>query len=317
MSCVPGRLAALALLGGFSLLATTQRAAAGSNLILNSGNDEPLVLGEIPGWVEATGTEWTQRSDNPKPQAGTAYFFAGSVPLAELWQDVDVSSLAAAIDAGQQAFAFSGHVRSFPQSPMDSSRIVLEYRDELGGVRESWDSGEVTIAGYWPELADARTAPAGTRTVRVRLIAKRYAGSNNDGYFDSLELVATEPGPWADLGLGLGGTAGVPALAGSGGLVAGSAGALDLSDAASLAPTIVFVSLSSTPMPFKGGILAAVPVAFEMPVSTFLAGTWSLSWSAWPDGIPAGFELYLQVAVVDAGAVQGVAMSNLLRATQP
>ena len=110
---------------------------------------------------------------------------------------------------------------------------------------------------------------------------------------------------------------GVPALAGTGTLVGSSSGAIMLTHAAPFALSEMFVSLANTPTPFKGGVLNTVPIAFQLPVGTFFTGSWTLPWSAWPAGIPAGSLLYFQVAVSDAAAPKGVAISNLLRATQP
>lgn len=103
--------------------------AAPINLLTNGGNDMALVGGEIVGWSETVGTNWTQRSSNPVAQAGSAYFFAGVGAGAELTQVVNVTSFATEITAGTQAFAFDGYVRSFNQVPIDSSHIRVSYLD--------------------------------------------------------------------------------------------------------------------------------------------------------------------------------------------
>jgi len=169
-----------------SLLATDVFA----NLIVNPGNDLALVGGEIDGWTEVIGNNWARRSSNPVPQAGDAYFFAGAGAAAELAQTVDVSSLASMISTGTQEFAFSGYVRSFPQSPLDTSRIVLEYLDGAGTILDAFDSGALADSTQWLLVEDTRLAPTTTESIRVRLIADRNAGTNNDGYFDSLSLMA-------------------------------------------------------------------------------------------------------------------------------
>jgi len=74
------------------------------NLIQNPSCEDDLVDGEIPYWTEAVGISWTQRTANPDPYEGIAYFFAGAEANAELSQIVDVSNLAAAIDSGTQQF---------------------------------------------------------------------------------------------------------------------------------------------------------------------------------------------------------------------
>jgi len=121
---------------------------------------------------------------------------------------------------------------------------------------------------------------------------------------------------WTDLGGGLAGGAGVPALKGAGALVAGSAGALKLSGAAPSSPALLLVSAASTPTPFKCGTLVAVPILFQLMLPTSPAGQLPLAWGAWPGGL-SGASLYFQLAVGDAGAPCGASISNALRADVP
>jgi hypothetical protein len=106
-------------------------------------------------------------------------------------------------------------------------------------------------------------------------------------------------------------------LLGTGTLVPGSPGMLTLGSAAPSATAFLFVSLASTPTPFKGGTLVPVPVALTLPMLTSMSGSVLLSWAAWPGGLPAGTPLYLQVAVADVGAPAGAALSNALKAITP
>lgn len=162
-----------------------------SNLLRNSGNEEPLVAGKIPGWTEVVGTNWTKRSSDPSPFEGGAYFFAGAEAHAELRQDVDVSSYETTIAAGTQQFVFEGYVRSWNQSPADTSRIIIEYRDKANTrVLTSFDSGEIVNTSSWQLVSDTRAALIETAWIRVRLISTRTAGGNNDGYYDALSLRA-------------------------------------------------------------------------------------------------------------------------------
>lgn len=163
------------------------------NLILNPSCEDVLVGGEIPYWTEVLSTSWSQRAANPSPHDGSAYFFAGTEANAELSQMVDVSTRASAIDSGTQAFIFEGYVRSYSQSPADSSRIVLEYLDATQTViLDSFDTGEIINTSSWELVSDNRYAPVNTRWIRIRLISRRYNGTNNDGYFDALSLYANQ-----------------------------------------------------------------------------------------------------------------------------
>jgi hypothetical protein len=124
------------------------------------------------------------------------------------------------------------------------------------------------------------------------------------------------PSPWSDLGFALAGAAGPPLLAGTGPLVEATAGALTLSDAASSATALLFVSVASRPAPFKGGTLVPVPVTSTLPLVTSGTGGVTLAWPSWPAGL-SGLELHFQVAIVDGGAPVGVALSNALVADVP
>ena len=164
-------------------------------LLANGGCEDPLVGGNIPLWTEVTGSNWTQRGANPEPYAGDHYFFPGVAATAELRQDVDVSDYALLIDSGGANHRFTGYLRSYSQSPVDQSRIVLEYRSTDGTVLLTLDSGLHSNTSIWEQILWESEAPIGTRTVRVRLISTRRSGSNNDGYYDGLTLSALADTP--------------------------------------------------------------------------------------------------------------------------
>jgi hypothetical protein len=124
-------------------------------------------------------------------------------------------------------------------------------------------------------------------------------------------------GSWVDLGSGLAGAGGVPALFATGTLVPGSPGTLTLSGAAPSATAFLFLSFTSTPTPFKGGTLVPVPVALTLPLATNVSGSIPLAWTSWPGGLPPGTTLYLQYAVADVGAPAGAALSNALKGVTP
>lgn len=100
---------------------------------------------------------------------------------------MDASAYIAMIDAGNQYFTFSGYRNSFSGS--DESRFVVEYLDSGTVVLDSFDTGFISPSA-WLLSQDNRLASVGTRTIRIRLIARRNAGGNNDGYFDGLQLLA-------------------------------------------------------------------------------------------------------------------------------
>ncbi|MCF7996474.1 MAG: hypothetical protein K9L32_07805 [Chromatiaceae bacterium] len=184
----------------------TAPTSALANLIVNPGNEDPLVGGEISGWTEVIGSNWTQRSSNPAPFEGNNYFFAGVGALGELAQSIDVSAYSASIDSGLQNFFFEGYVRSFNQSPTDTTQIIVEFLDISSVALDSFDSGPFSNTSSWHLVADSRFAPALTRSISIRLISDRNSGSNNDGYFDALSLTTSTvplPSPIALFAVGL------------------------------------------------------------------------------------------------------------------
>ncbi len=161
--------------------------ALSQNLIVNpSAELDPTTN----GWTQIGGS-WVSGSQ-VGAQQGSYHFFAGvGGDTAELYQDIDVSADAAAIDAGGANFTFSGYMRVYFQFPQDQGRMIVEYRDGSGTVLDFYDSGLNGNMFSWDYYSDTRTAPAGTRTVRIRLISYRNKGADIDGYMDNLSLTKT------------------------------------------------------------------------------------------------------------------------------
>ncbi len=132
----------------------------------------------------------------------------------------------------------------------------------------------------------------------------------------SLYVVTPVPDPWSNEGCALAGSAGEPLLAGTGTLEDGSLNQVDLTQALASAPAALFVGLQDTPTPFKGGTLKPVPFLALISLTTSGAGSVSLPFLM-PTGVPVGTELWFQVGISDAGAVNGVALSNALLGTTP
>lgn len=129
-------------------------------------------------------------------------------------------------------------------------------------------------------------------------------------------IVVGTASAWSDLGRALAGVSGLPALAGTGTLATASAGSLDLTNGAPSAACILFVSLSSSPVAFKGGLLCAFPFAITLPLATNGSGALSLPWASWPAGL-SGASLFFQYGISDAAAVAGVSLSNCVRGDVP
>jgi Tol biopolymer transport system component len=151
------------------------------------------------------------------------------------------------------------------------------------------------------------------RVVGLRSFTEGFVPGDDNGLGD---VFIHDVGPWTNLQGPLPGAAGAPVLVGSGLLGPAEPVALQLLFAAPVAPALLFLATSSTPAPFKGGVLQAFPPLAALPLATDAQGGLLLA-TAWPIGVPAGLLFVTQVAVADAGAPAGVALSNALQGLVP
>lgn len=147
---------------------------------------------------------------------------------------------------------------------------------------------EVLVGGSFQHLADA-----------------------GDSY---LALWRTCTASWEDLGGGSPGSAGTPALTGSGALTAGSSTSLALADAPPAALMLAWVSFAPVPFAAVGGTVYAFPYATQLFFAADGLGEWSVN-TAWPGGLPPGTEVWFQMIVQDGSVVDGLTLSNGLKAT--
>ena len=120
---------------------------------------------------------------------------------------------------------------------------------------------------------------------------------------------------WTDLGQGKPGSAGTPALDGSGPLSALSSNHLDLTSAHPSSPVTLVAGLQQLGVPFKGGVLVPNPLVL-LPLVTDATGKVTLPFTI-PAGVPAGSSLYFQAWISDPGASAGLAASNGLQGVTP
>lgn len=165
----------------------------------------------------------------------------------------------------------------------------------------------------------------GTIVVGARIERSNATTVNGDQTDNSLfgagaayvfQLAGFAVDPWSDEGCALAGVSGDPLLVGSGTLSGGDPAAVDLSNAAPSAFMGLFISLSSTPTPFKTGTLKPVPWLKVLFTNTTGGGALSLPF-VMPAGVPTGTELWVQAAIQDAAGPVGVALSNAIKGTTP
>ena len=212
------------------------------------------------------------------------------------------ASLALAVSPdGQYVVGTADDGGSYSAFLWDAAHGMRRLRDVLVA------QGLSGLAGF---QLDSATAIAGSGPYAI-------AGEGTQGWVARFDPAGGGGEAWADLGGGLGGTAGTPHLAGTGTLAAGSAVSITLTSARATAFSLLFVGSSVNPTPFKGGQLLPVPVLASLPFTTSAAGKVVLSVNPWPPGLPAGTQLAWQFAVQDPLAPLGAALSNGLLGTTP
>ncbi len=196
---------------------STPQALLGVNLIANPGADASPGLDEnstvevstdLPGWVRSayltadsyqdTGGDLYQVTGGPS-DAGSNYFYGGldvtddSNPIATAFEDIDVSSAASLIDAGNVAYTLAGWLGGY-SSQDDNTILTAQFEDWSGKVLGTGQIGPILAAARNDnsELLQESTngsVPSGTRVIHVLLTITREEGVNNDGLADSLSLV--------------------------------------------------------------------------------------------------------------------------------
>ena len=209
-----------------SLVLNTPLAAStflGRNIIVNGDAEAGLPIPpnvnlalDIPGWVRTanftTDTYVNNGDVGPNDQGpadrGKLLFLGGpDNPSANAYQDIDISPLAAQVDAGAVKFAFGAWIGGY-SSQGDNAVVSALFMNWAGTILGSSQLGPVTGADRGNNSAILQRAtsgsiPAGTRKIQARMDMTRTDGSYNDGLADSLTLVLTS-------------TAGVPTISSGG-----------------------------------------------------------------------------------------------------
>lgn len=153
------------------------------------------------------------------------------------------------------------------------------------------------------------------RPASYALLSVAFAGvspSSLTNFAFAIDDIAVRP-VWEQIGLGTAGSTGVPSLTGMGTLASGGAGELRLLSAPPSSPGLLLASLASSALPYKGGTLHALPASAALPFVTDPAGSFTLAWQH-ALGASASPQLVLQAALLEPGAVGGVALSGAIAA---
>ena len=189
----------------------------GVNLIVNGdaeagpGNTTGAEVTPVPGWqynaapiavvqYGAGGAGQFPAATDPGGAVGGLNFFAGGPQqFGGLYQLLDVSSLASAMDTGGVGYEISGYFGGWTTQD-DYGQLRVSFFDagdnEFELLRKLVLGPSASERGNQTGLffqSGSGMMPAGTRTIRFFLDFYRVAGDYNDGYLDNLSFVARAP----------------------------------------------------------------------------------------------------------------------------
>jgi hypothetical protein len=296
---------------------------------------DTVVIGARSEASNATGVNGDE-GDNSANLAGAAYVFVRS---GTSWSQ-QAYLKASNTDAGD-GFGWSVAVAG-------DTVVIGAYSEESGATGVNGDQGDnsapVSGAAYvfvrsgtrWSQQAYLKASNTGLSDLFGHalgvsgdtLVIVAYREDSNatgvNGYQGNNGAVSSGAGyafidleAWADMGCALAGVSGDPLLVGGGLLTADTTNVIGLSYAAPSSPCALFVALSSTPIPFKGGTLKPFPLLLQpIILATSPVGTLPLLFRP-PIGLPSGTDLWLQFGIQDAAAIFGVSLSNAVVGTTP
>lgn len=238
-------------------------------------------------------------------QAGSVYI--GGFQRASLWSGTAASWVDLNPVGSTQSAAFGlGEQRQVGYATFGGT-----YRAGLWqGTAASW----VDLSAYLPPGFSYSIARGVERDAYNTYIAG-YGFNTTTGQEEALFWTDLA---FSDLGSGLAGTYGAPKLSGKGTLEPGSPGLLSLTSASEDKAAVLFVTPVSTPVPLMGGVLIAFGGPFTLVLNVTTDGNGNLSFPfTWPSGLPSATTFFMQYAIQDPAALQGISLSNAIKGVTP
>ena len=159
------------------------------NLLINPDAE----TGDTQGWVDLDDA-WSA-DDEITPHGGDYFFWPARLDIhyTQMYQDVDISEYASSIDSCNAYLHLSGWLANWDQYPHDRATLAIEALDTNN--QQLLYLSRHHRSPVWTYYKIESQIPAGSRTLRILLIATRYVGSDNDGYFDDLCLEVDNNAP--------------------------------------------------------------------------------------------------------------------------
>jgi len=154
---------------------------ADSNNLLINGNGE----NGLDGWIDSDGAWGT--SAEVVPHEGSLFIWPQRLDIENttIYQDVLLTDYAAGTWV-----QLSGWLCNYDQYPHDQATLRLEFLDVSGNIIENYQQEQRNPS--WEEHVISAKIPQGAVSARVKLVADRFVGSDNDAYFDDLSFIVMD-----------------------------------------------------------------------------------------------------------------------------
>ena len=157
------------------------------NMLINPGAEEGTL-----GWTVSEGYMESLEAyvcDGIEPHSGDYYFIVGAlcntVSYSEAYQEVDVLEYADCINQDLAYVNYGGYLSDWGGS--DYPEMTVAFIDGNGNQISQLESFG-TYNSFWTLFSEEHPIPEGTESIQMILMGTRYAGDDNDSYFDDLFL---------------------------------------------------------------------------------------------------------------------------------
>ena len=166
---------------------TTGDSQYSENLLINPGAEDGTDSWTITeGYMESL-EEYI--CDGIEPHSGDYYFIVGALcntaSYSEAFQDIDVLSYEECINQGLANVHYGGYLSDWGGD--DYPEMAIAFIDELGNEIDRTENIG-TFNPYWTHFSIEHEIPEETSSIQMILMGTRYAGDDNDSYFDDLFL---------------------------------------------------------------------------------------------------------------------------------
>ena len=146
----------------------------------------------VEGWTVSEGYMESlpaYECDGVEPYSGDYYFIVGAlcntVSYSESYQSIDLSEYRDCIEQGEAYIQHSGYLSNWGGDDHPEMKVVFfDQNDNEISQTPILD----TYNAFWTFLSNEHQIPEETYSIKIFLMGTRYAGDDNDSYFDNLSL---------------------------------------------------------------------------------------------------------------------------------